>query len=80
MRSFEDIAVEVETVGDLVNAISMLVRPINTDINGQGVPTYESISGAFLAIVDHTQRIAEDLRQYEWIFNLDKENNKNGKQ
>lgn len=62
MKSLEDIAIEVDEIGDLINAVSLLVRPINTDVNGQGAPTYDAIAGSFLAILEHTKRIAEDIR------------------
>ena len=75
MREFEDIIVEIESVGDLINTVSMLVRPIDTSINGQGAPTYDSIAGSFSAISDHIHRISADLQQYvPCVMMLKKEN------
>lgn len=60
--NLEDMAIEIENIGSMLSTVSLLVIPIDTDINGEGVPSHDSIQGTFSGIVEHLNRIAVELR------------------
>lgn len=65
MNQIETLTNDLSVVYDLVNIVSLLSRPVNQDINGQGCPTDESLEGSFTAIRILLEKILQNIRDIE---------------
>ncbi len=62
MRDREELATAVDDLRGLIATISLLVQPIDFDINGQGTATYDDIQGTFSVALDQLKRISDELK------------------
>lgn len=62
MRDREELALAVDDLRGLISTISLLVQPIDVDINKQGTVTYDDLQGSFSVAMKQLDQIAEELR------------------
>lgn len=67
-RCIGDIAAEIIGISRCISMIQLLVKPIDTTNNPQGVPTQETVDGAFYAVTQQLDRIADDLNDLKDVM------------
>lgn len=67
-RCIEDLAAEIISISRCISMIQLLVKPIDTTDNPQGVPTQETVDGAFYAVTQQLDRIADDLNDLKDVM------------
>lgn len=65
MRDREELALAVDDIRGLIATISLLVQPIDLDINGQGTATYNDIQSTFSVAIEQLKWIAKELKDEE---------------
>ena len=67
-RCIGDIAAEIIGISRCISMIELLVKPIDTTGNPQGVPSQDTVDGAFFAVTQQLDRIADDLNDLECVM------------